>query len=321
MKQVAVLDDYQGVALSCAPWDRLAGRAEVTVFRDHLADPDAVVERLRGFDAVVLNRERTPMPREVIDRLPRLECIVTSGKRNASVDVRHAVERGLTVSGAQTLGHPSAELAWALILAFMRRIPEEAADVRAGGWQVSLGRDLRGKTLAIAGLGRIGKVVAQVGVAFGMNVIAWSRSLTPEAAAPLGVRAVDKETLFREADVLSLHLGLNAGTRGIVDAAALALMKPTALVVNTARGELIDDDALIAALDAGGLGGAALDVFAEEPLPQDHPYRRRGDVLVTPHLGYVTEDNYRTSFGEVVEDLEAWLAGAPIRAIDPESRA
>ena len=315
MMQVAVLDDYQGVALSCAQWDRLAGRADVTVFRDHLDDPDALVRRLAGFDALVVNRERTALSRDILDRLPRLRFIATSGKRNASIDLVCAAERGVVVSGTQTLGYPTAELTWALILAAFRRIPQEVADVRAGGWQVSVGRDLKGKTLAIAGLGRVGREVARVALAFGMEVIAWSRSLTPETAAEVGVRSVAKDALFAQADVLSLHLGLNTGTRGIVGGAELALMKPDALLVNTARGELVDEPALLEALDRGRLGGAALDVFAQEPLAADHPFRRRDDVLITPHLGYVTENNYRLTFGEVVENIVAWIDGAPTRVI------
>ena len=320
MKKVAILDDYQKVALRMAPWGDLSDRLSISVFHDHVAQTGALAERLSGFDAVVLNRERTRFGPEILDALPRLRFIATSGMRNAAIDLAHAASRGVVVSGTRTLSYPTAELTWALILGLFRRIPQESAALRNGAWQTTLGRGLHGRTLAIAGYGRIGADVARVGLAFGMEVIAWSRSLTAEKAAADGVEAVDREDLFRRADVLSLHLPLTPSTRGLVDAAALALMKPDAVVVNTARGPLLDEAALAAALKAGTLGGAALDVFAEEPLPDASPLRGAPNVLLTPHLGYVIEENYRLTFGEIAENLEAWLAGKPIRVLTTDVR-
>jgi phosphoglycerate dehydrogenase-like enzyme len=320
MKKVAVLDDYQKVALRMAPWGGLADRLSVSAFHDHVAELGALAERLADFDAVVLNRERTRFGADLLDALPNLRFIATSGMRNAAIDVAHAASRGVVVSGTRTLGYPTAELTWALILALFRHLPQESASIRSGGWQTTLGRGLHGKTLAVAGFGRIGSDVARVGLAFGMNVVAWSRSLTPEAAQAQGVEAVERDELFRRADVLSLHLPLTPATRGLVDARALSLMKPDAVVVNTARGPLVDETALAAALRAGTLGGAGLDVFAQEPLAQASPLRDAPNVLLTPHIGYVTEENYRLTFGEIVEDLSAWLDGTPIRVLTPDTR-
>ena len=320
MKKAAILDDYQSVALRMAPWERLSDRLTVTVFHDHLSDTGALAARLADFDAVVLNRERTPFGAALLDALPSLRFIATSGMRNASIDVAHAASRGVVISGTRTLGYPTAELAWGLILGLARHIPHESASVLGGGWQTTLGRGLNGKTLAIAGLGRIGSDVARVGQAFGMKVIAWSRSLTAEKAAAQGVEAVTRDDLFRRADVLSLHMPLTPSTRGFVDAPSLALMQPGAVVINTARGPLVDEAALAAALAAGTLGGAGLDVFADEPLPAASPLRAAPNVLLTPHLGYVVEENYKITFGEIVENLEAWLAGIPIRVLTTETR-
>lgn len=315
MIRIALLDDYQGVALAAADWTRLAGRAEVVSIGDHLASDDAIIERLTDFNILVLNRERTALTRHRLSSLPKLELVVTFGMRNASVDIAAASEAGVSVCGTKTLGYPTAELSWALILALFRRIPLEARAIAGGRWQTTVGRGLRGRVLGIAGLGRIGQDVARVGAAFGMRVIAWSRSLDPQKAAGLGVECVHRDTLFREADVLTLHLPLNKDTRGLVGRETIALMKPGAVLVNTARGALVDEEALVEALVHKRLSGAAIDTFETEPVPPDHPLTRFDNVILTPHLGYVIEENYRITFGEALEDILAWLDGKPIRVI------
>jgi phosphoglycerate dehydrogenase-like enzyme len=313
--KVAVLDDYQGVALSMADWSPVHERAEVEVFGDHVADPARLVERLEPFDAVVLMRERTPLPAEVIAGLPRLRLIVTTGARNASIDVAAARERGVVVSGTGSLGSAPAELTWALILGLCRHLVEEAGNVRAGGWQTTVGRDLAGRTLGVVGLGRIGAQVAGVGQAFGMEVLAWSANLTSERAAEVGVEAVAYDDLLARSDVVTIHQVLSERSRGLVGERELALMKPDALLVNTSRAPIVDTGALVRALEAGALGGAGLDVFDEEPLPADDRLRSTPRLLLTPHIGYVTEGVYRRFFGEVVEDIVAFLEGTPVRTL------
>ena len=315
MTRIAVLDDYQGVALRCADWAPVQARAEVAVFRDHLHDPDAVVQRLLPFDAVCVMRERTPLPRAILQRLPKLRFIGSNAPRNASIDLNAAKERGITVSGTGYTPHGAMELTWALIHAAARHIPAEAASFRAGGWQVAVGADLEGATLGVMGLGTIGRSMARIGRAFGMEVIAWSQNLTAEAAEAAGARLVDKQTLLREADWLTLHLVLSARTRGIVGAAELAAMKPGAWLVNTSRGPLVDEAALVDALQRRAIGGAALDVFDSEPLPADHPLRTLPNVVATPHVGFVTARTYATFFRDTVENLLAWMDGAPIRVM------
>jgi phosphoglycerate dehydrogenase-like enzyme len=313
--RVAVLDDYQGVALSMADWSPVHERAEVEVFGDHVADPALLVERLEPFDAVVLMRERTPFPAEVIAGLPRLRLIVTTGARNASIDVAAARERGVVVSGTGSLGSAPAELTWALVLGLCRHLVEEAGNVRAGGWQTTVGRDLAGRTLGVVGLGRIGAQVAGVGKAFGMEVLAWSANLTSERASEVGVEAVAYDDLLARSDVVTIHQVLSERTRGLVGERELALMKPDALLVNTSRAPIVDTGALVRALEAGSLGGAGLDVFEEEPLPVDDRLRSTPRLLLTPHIGYVTEGVYRRFFGEVVEDVVAFLEGTPLRTL------
>jgi phosphoglycerate dehydrogenase-like enzyme len=313
--KVAVLDDYQGVALSMADWSPVRERAEVQVFGDHVADPALLVERLEPFDAVVLMRERTPLPAEVIAGLPRLRLIVTTGARNASIDVAAARARGVVVSGTGSLGSAPAELTWALILGLCRHLVEEAGNVRAGRWQTTVGRDLAGRTLGVVGLGRIGAQVAGVGKAFGMEVLAWSANLTSERAAEVGVEAVAYDDLLARSDVVTIHQVLSERTRGLVGERELALMKPDALLVNTSRAPIVDTDALVRALEAGSLAGAGLDVFEEEPLSVDDRLRSTPRLLLTPHIGYVTEGVYRRFFGEVVEDIMAFLEGAPVRTL------
>jgi phosphoglycerate dehydrogenase-like enzyme len=313
--RIAVLDDYQGVALEMADWSPVLARAEVDVFTDHVRDVDALAERLAPHEVVVVMRERTPVPEALLERLPNLRLIVSTGRRNAAVDVAAARARRIEVCGTPSLATAPAELTWALVLGLARHLPAETAGVRAGGWQTTVGRDLHGRTLGVLGLGRIGAQVAQVGVAFGMDVVAWSANLTDERAAEAGARRVDLDTLLAGSDVVTLHLVLGERTRGLLGRRELALMKPDALLVNTARAGLVDTHALVDALAAGRLGGAGLDVFDEEPLPVDHPLRGEPRALLTPHLGYVTEDVYRTFFAGVVEDILAFWGGTPLRPL------
>jgi phosphoglycerate dehydrogenase-like enzyme len=315
MTRIAVLDDWQNVARAYADWSALPKGAELVVFNDHLRDAELVAERLKDFDVVCIMRERTPFPRAMFERLPKLRLLVSTGPRNASIDLAAAKERGVTVCGTSSTGHPTAELAWGLILGLARRIAFEDRAVREGRWQSTIGVDMKGKRLGVIGLGRLGSRVAAVGRAFEMDVVAWSQNLTAERAAEAGVRLVAKDELLRTADVVSLHLVLSPRSRGVIGAAELALMKPSALLVNTSRGPLIDEAALIAALRERRISGAGLDVYDEEPLPADHPLRRLDNVLLTPHLGYVTEDTYRAFYGETVEAIVAFLAGAPVRVM------
>jgi phosphoglycerate dehydrogenase-like enzyme len=305
--KIAVLDDYQNVALKFADWSTLAKRAEITVFNDHVGDPSAVVERLRPFDVVCVMRERTPLSREIIQQLPQLKLIASTGSRNAAIDDTAARECGIAVTATRYWPSPTIEMTWALILAAMRHIPSENAAVRIGRWQTSIGRDLGGKTLGVLGLGNIGREVARIGLAFGMKVIAWSQNMTPEIASAAGAAHVSKEELFKQADIVTIHLILSRRTRGLIGAAELALMKPAAWVINTSRGPIIDDAALIGVLQSHAIAGAAIDVFDEEPLPPQHPFRVLDNVLATPHIGYVTENLYRAFYEDVVANIAAWL--------------
>ena len=305
--KVAILDDYQDVALRLADWSAVRRRAEITVFNDHLADPAAVVERLHPFDVVCVMRERTPLSRDILQQLPRLKLIASTGPRNAAIDMRAAAERGIVVTTTGYESTPTIELSWALILASARHLASEAASVRDGGWQTRIGSNLRGKCLGVIGLGNIGKEVARIALAFGMTVIAWSQNLTSEIASAAGATLVDKDALFRQADIVTIHLILSRRTSGLVGAAELALMKPTAWLVNTSRGPIVDEAALIEALQARRIAGAALDVFEIEPLPADHRFRRLDNVLATPHIGYVTEELYRTFYGDAAASIAAWL--------------
>ena len=305
--RVAILDDYQNVALQLADWSGVRRHAEITVFSDHAVAPSAVVERLRPFEVVCVMRERTPLPREILQQLPNLKLIASTGPRNASIDTRAAADLGIAVTATGYDSTPTIEFTWSLILASMRGIDREAASLRAGGWQTGLGANLRGKTLSIVGLGNIGKEVARIGLAFGMKVIAWSQNLTGETASAAGAALVDKQTLFREADVVTVHLVLSRRTRGLIGAPEFALMKPTARLVNTSRGPIVDEAALVEALQARRIAGAAVDVFDVEPLPPDHPFRKLDNVLATPHIGYVTDDLYRTFYGDAAATIAAWL--------------
>jgi phosphoglycerate dehydrogenase-like enzyme len=313
--RIAVLDDYQRVAHRMADWSLLEGCA-IDFLHQHLGPPAQVVARLAGYDAVVAMRERTRFPAEVLHGLPRLRLLVTTGMRNRAVDMAAAAERGIVVCGTPWAEDTTVELAWGLILGLAHAIPQEDASLRAGRWQSALGQSLQGKTLGIVGLGTIGTKVARVGQMFGMRVIAYSPNLTPERAAAVDAEAVDKRTLFTRADVVSIHLILGDTTRGIVGAAEIAAMKPGAFLVNTARGPLVDEAALATALHAGHLGGAALDVYGEEPIPPDHPLLHAPRTLLTPHIGYVTEDVYRAWFAAVVEDIAAYRARRILRRLE-----
>ena len=309
---IAVLDDYQGVALQLADWSAVTSRARVVVFNDHLADPDAVVERLRPFDVVCVMRERTPLRRAVLERLPKLKLIASTAKRNASIDTEAATERAIEVVHTSYTSTPTVELTWALILAGARHLVSENASLRNGGWQRCVGDDMAGQTLGVIGLGSIGSQVAKVALAFGMNVIAWSQHLTAQAAAAAGAVLVPKEQLLRQADVVSIHLVLSARTTGLIGAPEFKLMKPTARLINSSRGPIVVEAALIDALVSGTIAGAAVDVFDSEPLPQDHPYRRIERLLATPHIGCVSRGLYERFYRDTVANVAAWLdARAP----------
>jgi phosphoglycerate dehydrogenase-like enzyme len=312
---VVVLDDYQDVALSIADWSPLAGRTEVVRYTDHVADADELVQRLADAEVVVAMRERTPFPAELLARLPRLRLLVTTGLANAAIDLTAAARQGVVVSGTAGGSAAAAELAWALVLAVARDVAGDDRAVRAGRWQEHVGIELAGSTLGLLGLGRIGSVMARYAHAFDMRVVAWSANLTPARAAEHGARLVDKAELFRVSDVVSVHLKLSERTRGLVGAPELELLGPTGRLVNTSRGPIVDEAALLTALHAGTIAGAALDVFDVEPLPVDHPLRTAPRTVLTPHVGYVSRQSYAAMYGQCVEDVVAWLDGAPLRVL------
>jgi phosphoglycerate dehydrogenase-like enzyme len=305
--KIAVLDDYQNAALNSADWSVLGHRADITVFRDHLADPEAVIERLLPFDVICLMRERSPLPRNIIERLPNLKLIASTGAGNASIDVAAAGDCGIEVVHTGYRSDPAIEFTWALILASARHIATESNSVRSGGWQETVGADLRGKTLGVLGLGRIGSEVARIGKAFGMNLIAWSQNMTPQAAEAVGATLVSKKQLFEQADFLTIHVVFSSRTRGLVGAAELARMKPTARLVNTSRGPIVEERELIRVLKNKQIAGAAIDVFNIEPLPPDHPFRALDNVLATPHIAYVSQDLYKTFYEDTVSNIGKWL--------------
>jgi phosphoglycerate dehydrogenase-like enzyme len=312
----AVLDDYQNVALSMADWTTVTSDVEVTVFTDRLDDEAAVAKALQGYGIVCIMRERTPFPRSLIEKLPDLKLLVTTGLRNAAIDVGAAKERGITVCGTDGAKHPTAELAIGLLIDLARNISVENARMKAGEpWQATVGADLYGHTLGLLGLGNLGQRVARVGKAFDMNVIAWSQNLTPERCAEHGVTYATKADLFQQSDFISIHTVLSDRTRGLVSKTDLAMMKPTAYLINTSRGPIVDEAALAEALQNKTIAGAGLDVFSVEPLPRDHVFRTLPNVVLTPHLGYVTQDGYQAFYGGTVEAIRAWLDGKPIRVI------
>ena len=314
MARIAVLDDYQRLAPSFADWDRL--KPHEVAFFDRPLGP-AAAEALQPFEIICAMRERMALPAALIEQLPKLKLIVSTGLRNAAIDVKAAAARGITVCGTEGQSHPTPELAWTLILGLARRLVVEDRNMREGRWQSTVGIGLKGLTLGLLGLGRLGGQVATIGQAFGMRTIAWSQNLTAARAQEIGARLVGKEELFRSSDFISIHLVLGARSRGLVGAAELALMRPTAYLVNTSRGPIVDTAALVAALKAGRIAGAGLDVYDVEPLPPEHPLRQLPNTVLTPHLGYVTEDTYRLFYPQTVEAILAWLTGKPIRVMQP----
>ena len=315
MKRLAIIDDYQNVALAMTDWSPLAGDVSISVFNDHLDDESALVDRLREFEIICVMRERTPFPESLLKKLPNLEHLFTPGMGNASIDVAAAGRQGVMVSGSPTLAHPTAELAWGLIVALTRKITAEERATHAGSWQTTIGEGLHSKTLGIIGLGRIGKLVADVGHAFGMTVIAWSPNLTPERCEGTPARYADREELLSKSDVVTIHLRLGDGTRALLSRREFELMKPTAFLINTSRGPIVDERVLVEALESGAIGGVGLDVFDVEPLPLDHPLRKTPNTVITPHLGFVTVENYRIFFQAAVENIRAWLDGKPINTL------
>jgi phosphoglycerate dehydrogenase-like enzyme len=321
MLRIAILDDYQRVALGMADWKKLGSDVELVAFDRNLANVDAAVAALADFDVLVAMRERMPMPRALIARLPRLRYVVFTGSHTQSIDLAALAERGIPVSRTDARASPSAaELSWALLLACARQVPREDAHMRAGGWQTSVGIRLDGKTLGVIGLGNLGSLVARYGRAFGMDVVAWSQNLTSDRAASAGAVAVSREEIFRRSDFLSVHLKFSARTERLIGMAEFALMKPNAILINTSRGPIIDETALIAALRTRRILGAGLDVFDQEPLPGDHPLLGLDNAVLTPHLGFVTDESYRAFYGGAVEAIAAWRAGAPINLYDGSGR-
>jgi phosphoglycerate dehydrogenase-like enzyme len=317
--QGAILDDYQNVAMTVADWSGVAKDVNFKVYNESLGGPDKVVAALKACAVVCLMRERTLFGKDVIDALPNLKLIVTSGMRNAAIDVAAAAARGIPVCGTESLGHPTAELTFGLMLELARKIGVENARLKAGSrWQSTLGIDLYGKTLGIIGLGKLGTRVARIANAFDMKVIAWSQNLTAEKAKATGATLVSKQELLRQADFVTVHVQLSARTRGLIGAAELAMMKPTAFFINTSGGPVADEKAIEAALKGKKIAGAAINVYDEEPLPLDHPFRKLDNILITPHLGYVTAENYKRFYVQMVEDIRAWLDGKPIRVIQPK---
>ena len=316
MAAIAILDDYQSAALRMADWSGLQRDHRVVAFKERLPDIDAVVQALADFEIVGIMRERTPFPRGLFERLPKLKLLVTTGKRNASIDLEAAKAHGVTVCSTGGSGRATADLAIGLMIALARHFREEFHTMRpGGGWQTTLGMDLEGKTLGILGLGNLGAKVGRIGTALGMNVIAWSQNLTPEQARERGAERVEKDELFGRADVISIHLVLSDRSRGLVAAREFGLMKPTALLINTSRGPIVDEAALLTALKDGRIAGFGADAFDVEPLPPEHPLRSEPRALLTPHLGYVTEETYRDFYAGMVQAIEAWLGGKPVNVL------
>jgi phosphoglycerate dehydrogenase-like enzyme len=314
--RVAVLDDYQGVAAGFADWSVLSPEVEVVFFRDALPTEEALTQRLNDFTIIVAMRERTGFPRTRLERLPNLRLLVTTGMRNAAIDMAAARDLGICVSGTAALPSPASELTWALILALCRHIAREHRAMQEGRWQTTVGDGLADKRLGVLGLGRLGSRVARVGIAFDMDVVAWSQNLTDARCAEVGVRRAEKDELLSTADIVTIHLVLSERTRGLIGAPELARMKPSSYLVNTSRAPIVDQEALVEALQSGGIAGAALDVYDREPLPPDDPLRSLDNVLLTPHIGYVTRENYQRFYQEALEDIVAFLRGQPTRVLN-----
>jgi phosphoglycerate dehydrogenase-like enzyme len=312
----AVLDDYQNVALKLADWSKVTSDVEVKVFNAPFAGPDEAIKALQGFSIVAAMRERTPFPRRVVEALPDLKLLITTGARNASFDMKACAERGVTVCTTASFGNPTAGLTFGLMLELTRKIGYEHARLKAGeAWQSTIGIDLEGKTLGIIGLGKLGNRVAQIAKPFGMKVIAWSQNLTPDKCREAGVDYAAKEDLFRNADFITIHVQLSDRSRGLVGAKEIGLMKPTAYLINTSRGPIVDEKALLSALQERRIGGAGIDVFDVEPLPLDHPFRRLDNAVITPHLGYVSLENYRLYYRDIVDNIRAFIDGKPVRVL------
>jgi phosphoglycerate dehydrogenase-like enzyme len=313
----AILDDYQNVALQIADWSKVTGDVDIKVFNEPLGGQDKVARALAGFAIVGAMRERTPFPRAMLEALPDLKLLITTGLRNNAIELAAAKERGILVCGTPSFGNPTAGIAIGLMLELTRRIGFENARLKAGApWQSTIGSDLDGKTLGVVGLGKLGARVASIAKAFGMKVLAWSQNLTPDKCREAGVDYASKQDLFRQADFVSVHVQLSQRTRGLIGAKEIGLMKPTAYLINTARSPIVDEAALLAALRDKRIAGAGLDVFEVEPLPLDHPLRRLDNAVITPHLGYVSVENYRAYFAGMVEDIRAWLDGKPVRVLE-----
>jgi phosphoglycerate dehydrogenase-like enzyme len=315
VKRIVLLDDYQGIALDYGGWDRVPDEWEKVALCQHIADPDELVEALAGAEIVLAMRERTQFPASTLDRLPDLKLLITTGMGNVAIDIPAAQRNGVVVCGTGGHGPATAELAWALILGLARKIPAEDANMRQGGWQTTIGTDIAGTTLGLVGLGNLGKQMVPVAKAFGMDVVAWSTNLDPEEARAAGAEPVTKDELFERSDFVSVHYKLSDRSRGLIGAGELALMKASAFLVNTSRGPIVDTNALLDALDAGTIAGAGIDVYDTEPPPADHALRSAPRTIITPHLGYVTEDTYTVFFDDAVEDVLAYLAGDPVRVL------
>jgi len=315
-RRCAILDDYRNVALKSADWSKVATELDCKIFNEHLGSQENVIKALQGFEIICAMRERTAFPRAVIEKLPDLKLLITTGMRNASIDVAAAREHGVVVSGTPATGNPTSGIAIGLMLELTRRIGYENARLKAGApWQSTIGLDLEGLTLGVIGLGKLGARTSRIAQAFGMKVMAWSQNLTPEKCKAVGVEYAQKDELFRQSDLITIHVVLSQRTRGLVGAKELALMKPTAYIINTSRGPIIEEGALLAALREKRIAGAGLDVFDIEPLPVDHPLRKMDNVVLTPHLGYVSLQNYRAYFSGVVDDIRAYLDGSPVRVL------
>jgi phosphoglycerate dehydrogenase-like enzyme len=318
MLRCVALDDYQDVARKFGDWDRLKDRVTLRSVTEFIPHREGIAAALKGADIVIAMRERTPFDRALLEKLPDLKLLITTGLRNASIDVKAAAERNIPVCGTESSAVATAELTWGLIFALMRHLPDESQNFRRGGWQQTVGREVFGRRLGVIGLGKLGSRVAKAGLAFGMKVSAWSQNLTAERCAEAGVEfAGSLEALLQTSDIVTIHLVLSDRTRGLIGLRQLGLMKPDALLINTSRGPIVDEKALVAALTSRGIAGAGLDVFDREPLPSDHAFRNLPNVVATPHLGYVTEEAYRFFYGQSVENIEAWLAGKPVRVIAP----
>ena len=315
-RRCAILDDYRNVALKSADWSKVATELDCKIFNEHLGSQENVIKALQGFEIICAMRERTAFPRAVIEKLPDLKLLITTGMRNASIDVTAAKAHGVVVCGTPATGNPTSGIAIGLMLELTRRIGYENARLKAGApWQSTIGLDLEGLTLGVIGLGKLGARTSRIAQAFGMKVMAWSQNLTPEKCKAVGVEYAQKDELFRQSDLITIHVVLSQRTRGLVGAKELALMKPTAYIINTSRGPIIEEGALLAALREKRIAGAGLDVFDIEPLPVDHPLRKMDNVVLTPHLGYVSLQNYRAYFSGVVDDIRAYLDGSPVRVL------